>query len=65
MENSFQVVFLSFKASFVFCLQKYKMAALYNTEIVTYEEIKIHSFVISFVCIIFHEKLNFDPILAL
>ena len=41
------------------------MAALYNTEIVTYEEIQIYSFVISFFCIFFHEKLNNGPILTL
>ena len=41
------------------------MAAGYNTEIVTDEEILIYSFVISFFCIIFHEKLNFGPILTL
>ena len=46
--NSFQVFFLSFKASIVFCLQKNKMAAWYNTEIVTNEEIQIYSFVIFF-----------------
>ena len=62
MGNSFQVFFLSFKASIVFYLQKSKMAAWYNTEIVTDEEILIYSFVISFFCIIFHEKPNFVPI---
>ena len=41
------------------------MAAWYNTEIVSYEETQIYSFVIYFVCIIFQEKLNFDPILTL
>ena len=41
------------------------MAAWYNTETVTDEEILIYSFVISFYCIIFHEKLNVGPILTL
>ena len=41
------------------------MAVWYNTEIVTDEEILIYSFVISFFRIIFHEKLNFGPILTL
>ena len=41
--NSCQVFFLSFKASFVFCWQKFKIASC-NTEIVTYEEIQIYSF---------------------
>ena len=61
----FQVFFLSLKASFVFYSQKSKMAAWYNTETVTDEEILIYSFVISFYCIIFHEKLNVGPILTL
>ena len=64
-ENSFQVFVLGFKALFVFCLQKSKMAASYNTEIVTYKGIQIYSFVISFFCIIFHEKLKLGPILPL
>ena len=41
------------------------MAAWYNTEIVTDEEILIYSFVSAFFCIIFHEKPNFGPILTL
>ena len=41
------------------------MAAWYITEIITYEEIQIYSFVISFFSIIFHEKLNSGPILTL
>ena len=36
--HSFHVFFLSFKASIVFYLQKSKMAAWYNTEIVTDEK---------------------------
>ena len=41
------------------------MAAWYNTETVTDEEILIYFFVKSFYCIIFHEKLNVGPILTL
>ena len=41
------------------------MAAWYNTETVTDEEILIYSFVIFFYCIIFHEKIDVGHILTL
>ena len=44
---------------------KIQNGRLIKTEILTYEEIQIYSFVISFFCIIFHEKFNFGPILTL
>ena len=41
------------------------MVAWNNTETVTDEEILMYSIVISFYCIVFHEKLNVGPILTL
>ena len=48
-----------------FTCKKNKMTAWYNTETVTYGEIQIYFFVISFFCIIFQEKLNYGSILTL